>query len=392
MLVFAAIFAAGLSPTYRALSSVPSHIAAPAGHRIDLGRLPGLTLGGPAADAQAVVAPPAGHAPAVVRLFGGPVVKRIDVRSRPARRVVVGGGAVGIDVPLRRPTVIGFVPEAQRPGGRSPAEEAGLRAGDRILAVGRVPVQRGLDLSAAVEEAGRHHRPVLVKLERHGRPLERRLAPVYDVRSGSYRIGVFVRDRLSGIGTMTFADPLSGRWAALGHPIQEPPSGVGGTLLQARVVGLRPGRRGTPGAKVGVVAPSLPEIGRVTRSTPVGVVGTLVLPPFGKIATVAEPDEVHVGPATLYTVLDRGGIEGFRVRIERRLHPRGHTSKALIVRVTDPDLLRRAGGIVQGMSGSPIMQDGRLVGAVTHVFVNDPTRGFAVYAAWMLDETDRQGG
>lgn len=358
-----------------------------------LAAYPGLTLSGTPGHGDFVSVPASGHGRLLVRLFGGPVVKQIDVRAVRERQVVVGGGAVGIDVPLGRPTVVGFsTPAKAQIMWRSPAREAGLRPGDRIVAVGSRPVFGGLDLTAAVDEAGRHHQNVLLRMERNGHPLERRLAPVFDADSGTYRIGVFVRDRVTGVGTITFGDPQKGTWAALGHAVAHERVRGGGELFPARIVGLTPGRRGVPGAKIGVLLPGGEPIGHVTRSTPVGVVGTLSHPPRGQLLPVAEPDEVHTGPATLYTVLERGRIEGLRVLIERKLATRGRTSKAIIVRATDPRLLARAGGIVQGMSGSPIVQDGHVVAAVTHVFVNDPTRGFAVYTAWMLDEADRQGG
>lgn len=393
LLLFAAIFAAGLSPTYQAFSSLPSEVTLPRGHLVRLTPLPGLSLSGTAGHGDVVSVPQSGRGSALVRLFGGPVMKRIRVSAVSERQVVVGGGAIGIDMALGRPTVVGFSAPARNPfPWCSPARDAGLRLGDRIVAVGSTPVFEGLDLTAAVDEAGRHHRAVVLRMERDGHTLERRLAPFYDQGSGTYRIGVYVRDRLTGVGTVTLADPKNGTWAALGHAVAHESLKGDGDLYPASIAGITPGHRGSPGAKIGLLLPGAKPIGHVTGSTPVGVVGTLAHPPRGRMLPVAEPDEVHTGPATLYTVLERGRIEGFRVLIERKLLTRGRTSKALIVRATDPDLLARTGGIVQGMSGSPLVQDHHLVAAVTHVFVNDPTRGFAVYASWMLDAANRQGG
>lgn len=398
LLVFALILAAWLSPTYQDLAALPKHLTLPAGDVLRLGALPGLTLEGEAVSGHALTLPRAGVTTAGVKLWGGPVVKRIHIRAVRRRQVVLGGRAIGVVMPFGAPVVVGYAPlRSEGMFLHSPAAEAGVRLGDRILKIGSVWVHGDRDVVAAVDRTARCRRGVPVRIERNGRPLDRMLDPVYDSKSGAWRIGLFVKDGMSGVGTLTFSLPEERIWAALGHPVLDAPAGAlrGGRIVGADILGVNPGRRGIPGEKIGVLDNSGAILGRIRGNTPVGLVGTVVQPSPGLRVSLGTPDEVHPGAATVYTVLDGVRVRGFQVRIEKKLPVPHPTPKAFILRVTDPELLREAGGIVQGMSGSPIVQNGRLIGAVTHVFVNDPTRGFGVYATWMLDgasQAARKGG
>ena len=392
VLAFCLIFAAWLSPTYQELTRLPGTLTLSVGDRLRMISSPGLTLEGSGHDGTGdvvVARRRAGWSAAGVRLWGGPVVKRIRVQTIPSRKVVLGGSSIGVVMPYGAPVVVGYAPLRER--GllfRSPAHDAGLKLGDRILKIGQEWVHADGDVARAVDRAARLQRVVSVVVERGGQPLERRLDPVYDPRRGSWRIGLFVKDGVSGVGTLTFSVPRSRLWCALGHPVVGTPGGRasrGGRILEADVLGLKAGRRGIPGEKIGLLDNDRPYLGRILESTPVGLVGRLFKEPRGRLVRLGTPDEVHPGPATIYTVLDGHRVENFRVEIERKLPTSRPSAKAFTLRATDPELLRRAGGIVQGMSGSPIVQDGRLVGAITHVFVNDPTRGFGVYALWMLN-------
>jgi stage IV sporulation protein B len=163
-----------------------------------------------------------------------------------------------------------------------------------------------------------------------------------------------------------------------------------GHIVLAGIVAVHQGRRGQPGEKVGVFLPGQDVLGRIERNTPHGIVGVLMRVPDNSLYPAPVPmagaATVREGPAQLLTVVDGQTIESFQVQIQKVWHDRRYEGKGMVVRITDPRLRQITGGIVQGMSGSPVIQDGRLVGAVTHVFVNDPTRGYGVLAQWMWEE------
>lgn len=217
--------------------------------------------------------------------------------------------------------------------------------------------------------------------------------PLYVPSLGRYVLGARVRDGATGIGTLTFAG-AAGIFGALGHPVVDPALGTpvllgDGELLPSVISGMQPSRDGRPGEKVGLLIGGAPPLGGVTANLALGVFGVLSrgVPP-GPVQTavpVALPDQVHPGPAEVLTVVSGREVQAFQVRITAVLPQRQPSAKGLVLRITDRRLLGATGGIVQGMSGSPILQDGRLVGAVTHVFVDDPSRGYGVLAQWMAD-------
>ena len=214
---------------------------------------------------------------------------------------------------------------------------------------------------------------------------------MFDRGQGRPLIGLWVRDGATGIGTLTFSDPAGRRFGALGHQIVDgngrPFRFATGSVVEAFISGVRPGRPGVPGEKIGIFLNEDRRLGTIERNTPLGIFGRLEKVPDGwQVLPVALENEVRPGPARLLTVIRGQQPEAFDVYIER-VWPRGQASdKGVVVRVTDERLLATTGGIVQGMSGSPIVQDGKLAGVVTHVFVNDPTRGYGLFAEWMVRE------
>jgi stage IV sporulation protein B len=386
LLLFLLTSVMALQPSFQAWLSVPGHLAWEAGRpwRPPVPR--GLTVDG---EGEPVVRTET-HA----WRFAGVPVKTALVEPVTSPRVRLGGETIGILLRGGGLVVVGEAAVADADGRRvCPARAAGIRVGDRIVSVDGQEVTRETDVAARVDAAGRRGRALTLGIARRDLRMVRRVRPVYDMEVGRWRIGLFVRDGTSGVGTLTFVDPRSGRWAALGHPVagrDREPVAAQGAITAATVVRIHSGERGVPGQKLGVLDPTV-RLGRVDRNTDVGLMGTVTGDlARGRIVPVAPVAEVHPGPATLWTVLYGQRVEPFRVRIERIVHTARPTSKAFILRVTDGRLIRAAGGIVQGMSGSPITQDGRLVGAVTHVFVNDPTRGFGVFAWWMLEAGGRQ--
>lgn len=354
----------------------------------DAVRLRRLAAGGWATRQVSVEPLRTGRAQLELWLFGVIPFRRLAVDVLPPVAVVPGGHSIGVLVPDGGVRIVGFVPVGDR---TPPAAAAGLAVGDRILRVDGRPVASWDELAARVEQAGAAGRPVRIEVERGGRVFDALVEPVRDPSSGRYLIGVAVREGTTGVGTLTFYDPETRVFTALGHVIvgrdgRTPLDVRGGRIVPAAVVDVRKGRRGDPGEKVGRLETEAAPLGTITRNTDYGIAGLLERWPE-PVPEAAVPigllHEVREGPAQLITVVEGHRRERFDVVIERVLgHHRG--GRNMIVRITDPRLLAATGGIVQGMSGSPILQGGRLVGAVTHVFVNDPTRGYAVSAEWMV--------
>ncbi len=333
---------------------------------------------------------------ATVRAFGFLPLRQVAVQAVPTVDVVPAGQAIGVLMDTSGVLVVG---DAASP---TAAAKAGLRAGDLITAVDGRPVQSKERLAALIQAAGRAGQPVRLEVRRGSGATTIAVMPVRDPRSGRYLIGAWVRDGISGIGTLTFYDPVRRVFAALGHVVADTATGqpypaLTGRIVPAFVSGLSPGRQGDPGEKIGVFNPQAGAWGVISTNTGIGVFGRLLQTPVGGLGAAAVPialeDQIRAGPAEMLTVIAGTRVQRFAIDIVRVVPQGRPESKGLILQVTDPRLLATTGGIVQGMSGSPVLQDGRLVGAVTHVFVNDPTRGYGVLAIWMAEAAGLiQGG
>lgn len=321
------------------------------------------------------------------KLFGF-IPWRTHIHVLPSAKVLVGGEAIGIRLHSLGPIVVGF--RTLSDGTPSPGAKAHVRLGDMILAVNHHQVHSAKDLQFQLGRLNTGELQITVKQGEKQRDIH--------ISSGSHlqrQLGLFVRDRTAGVGTLTYYDPLHKSYGALGHIITDTDTGrpvIGnGFMYDAMITGLKPGLVGDPGEKRGTFLSNTATIGDVCENTPYGVFGKMSSPPKNcgsshRPIEVAFPEQVHEGPAKMYTVLRGQQVEGFDVSIDNVARQNAPSTKSMIIRVTDPTLLAQTGGIIQGMSGSPIVQDGRLVGAVTHVFVSDPTRGYAVFAMWMVRE------
>jgi len=414
----ALIVALALSPPARALWSLPGevHIACGRAARLNVD-IPlwlavrqsrsgvvalGGAAGGVAADAGrwqrvagdtlALRGVQEGDVDLYFRILGLLPVRRVRVSVLPAVAVVPGGHSIGVLLRTAGLVVVGFAAVAAGDDAVSPARDAGVARGDLILAADGHDIETDSELTAAVDAAGRAGRAVVIEVRRGERKLALPVTPRLDGASGAYRIGVYVRDGRAGVGTLTFFDPGTGRYMALGHVVAEgkgetPLDVRQGQIVRAVVSGVRSAQRGQPGEKIGVFVEPQQVVGTIEQNTPFGIVGTLRQnlsnPYYGQTVSIAAAGEVHEGAAEIMTVVDGLRVERFAVRIVRVFPQSLPSAKGMIVRITDQRLLGRTGGIVQGMSGSPIMQDGSLVGAVTHVFVNDPARGYGVFGEWM---------
>jgi len=366
----------------------------------------------------------AGRCSLDLSLFGLFTLKRVavEVVSRPM--VTPGGQSIGILLRTVGVTVVGHAPVEGSDGQvHYPARDAGCRVGDIILKVDGTEVKSSQHVIFLVNRCAREGRAVPLALNRGGQSLLLEINPVFGARERIFQLGLFVRDGAAGVGTLTFYEPESHVFMALGHVISDattnrPLEISDGRVVRAAVAHVRPGKRGEPGEKEGTFVEDQDVVGSITANTEFGLVGVVtaenllaeepsgagsgaadpsvaVPEPTGPAATlpVAMAREVTLGPAEIRTVVNGTRVESFAVEIIRLDTTHGDpTPKGITLRIVDPVLLEATGGIVQGMSGSPIIQNGRLVGAVTHVFVNDPTRGYGVFAEWMLRQAGLMSG
>jgi stage IV sporulation protein B len=209
-------------------------------------------------------------------------------------------------------------------------------------------------------------------------------------------LGIYIEDPAAGVGTLTCYNPISKRFAGLGHRIAEFAGKKGipfeqGEIVLAKISGLRVGTPGQPGEKIGIFNSLVNPLGKIEKNSRFGIYGRL----YGDVYSTELPipaaygSQIKVGPAQIYTVIHGTKIEHFNVEITKVYHQDTPRDKGMVIKVIDPLLLKLTGGIIQGMSGSPIIQDGRFVGAVTHVLVNDPTKGYGVLAEWMINEMNK---
>lgn len=337
-----------------------------------------------------------------VSLFGWLPLTELVVDVVPLVRVYPGGQSIGVLLSSDG-LVISRVSSVVDLEGkeRYPAREGGILPGDILLAVEGIPTRRPEQVSQLINELAVRQRVLTVTVRRGERELELQVEPVkarqtsiFGPSSYTYFLGIQIEDPAAGVGTLSFFDPETGRFGALGHVVTDglgrPVQIASGSIVEASIDSIRYGSRGSPGEKVGFFHGEQDVIGTIDANTPLGIFGqlngTMARSAFSQPIPVAFAHQVKVGPAEMYTVVEGTKIERFSVEIVKVVNQTKPGEKGMVVEVTDERLLRETGGIIQGMSGSPIVQNGMLVGAITHVFVNNPTRGYASFAEWMVYE------
>ena len=300
------------------------------------------------------------------------------------------GQAVGIRLDCDGAVVSALAEISTETGTVCPARDAGICPGDRIIAVNGEEIHSGEEfLEKAAVFSGE---TVELRLVRSGRTMELSVTP----RPGpqGWQLGIWLRSGIQGIGTVTYYDPADGAFGALGHGVSLPEGqGLlpisGGEILSEQVSDVVPGRRGEPGELCGVPAGDAP-LGTVENNTRQGIFGTAQAPLGSRAAVpVASDGEIRPGKAVILSTIDSSGPREFAAEI-LRCDSIGADTRQLTLAVTDPALLSATGGIVQGMSGSPILQDGKLVGAITHVLVGDPSKGYGITMENMLRAAQRE--
>ena len=299
----------------------------------------------------------------------------LPVICRAAEMLVPVGRIIGLQLKSEAVTVAAFDDVLGRE-----AKDAGLRIGDQILSVNGFPIREAEDVAEALE--GRTSVAVTVRRGSKETTME---IPLQTTADGK-RLGVYLRQGIGGIGTITWYDPETGKFGALGHGVSDSSGALlrmtGGSAYDAFVESVKKGKAGAPGQLRGCADSAC---GELLRNTPQGVFGRTSQSWEGAPIPVAAYEEITPGQATIRATVQAGEPQDYSVEI-LKIYPRDRgDGRNLLLKVTDPRLLEATGGIVQGMSGSPILQDGKLIGAVTHVLVNDPTAGYGIFIENMLD-------
>ncbi len=312
-----------------------------------------------------------------------PTSKDEDIRLYP------GGMPFGVKFITEGVLIVGFCNVKTHDSTVNPSMEAGLRQGDLILKINGMEITCATELNKTVEECG--GQPVTLLYNRDGTEYTTTLRPAYSVEEGRYKTGLYVRDSGAGIGTVTFIVPGSYAFAGLGHGICDSDTGKlipmqRGSVVGVTISGVIKGLPGSPGEVKGYFSSG--KTGSLIGNTECGVYGVLTELPKStpsEAIPIGRRAEVKTGKAHIYCTLDSGAVCRYEIEISD-IHRDSLSNKCFTVKITDPALIEKSGGIVQGMSGSPIIQNGKLIGAVTHVLINDPTTGYGIFVENMLNQ------
>ncbi|CQR74072.1 Stage IV sporulation protein B [Sporomusa ovata] len=331
------------------------------------------------------------------KLFGIIPFRSVQVDVLPPIRLIPGGHSIGVVLRSQGVIVVGNSPVLTMQGQyTTPAKDAGIVVGDVIISINGIAVQSDAQVAEIIDESGKNNRNIDILLKRAEGQQHVTVSPVLCNDTKRYRIGLFVRDSAAGVGTLSFYEPDSKTYGALGHIItdsdtNQPIDCDQGKIVLATVSGIQQGKRGHPGEKIGIFIEEDQLLGNIRKNTPFGIYGELntklVNEKYPEAIPIASMSQIQVGPAEMLTVVDDQTIDKFSIEIQKINLQEFPESKGLVIKVTDQRLIEKTGGIVQGMSGSPIIQNGKLVGVVTHVFVHDPTSGYGCFVDWMLMES-----
>lgn len=323
-----------------------------------------------------------------LNLFNLIPLKNIDVNVIPKTTVVPMGNAIGMKLYTAGVLVVGM----SEIEGKKPYENSGIKEGDRIIQINQNQIDNTDDLMKAVNKSDGNN--ISIKYVRDEKTITTSIKPLKN-SSNEYKIGLWVRDAAAGVGTLTFYEPSSGMFATLGHGIMDIDTAelikiANGELVTTNILSINKGTKGNPGEIRGTIEAGH-TIGSISKNTKFGVFGTINKTPYLNTSNtnevqVALREEIKTGKAQIICELENGKKEYYDIEIQRIFISNNKDNKSMLIKVTDKKLLEKTGGIIQGMSGAPIIQSGKFVGAVTHVLVNDPTIGYGVFADIMLKQ------
>jgi len=306
--------------------------------------------------------------------------------------VYLGGDCLGFSLKTKGLLIVGSNYVFTKNGAINPFLNTGLEVGDVIKSINNKEID-GID---ELNDILKHSDGETLKLSvfRNGKTMEFNITPQKDIFSGEYKLGLWIKNNTEGVGTLTFVEDETLRFGSLGHAIYSSNTNLpmqinSGEIYDCNVVGLKKGMDGAPGEIMGAFSKNNP-LGNIDKNCNYGVYGylneTAELLKEKQLIGVGGRTSVKPGKAQIFSSLDGENIVSYDIEIIKANYQSNSNEKSIVFRVVDKDLLNKTGGIIQGMSGSPIVQNNKIIGAVTHVFVNDPTKGFGIYLDWMLLE------
>jgi len=326
-------------------------------------------------------------------LFDKIPLKKVNINVIPKTNVVVLGNTIGLKLYTNGVMVVGMSEVEGRNNKKvKPYKESGIEEGDVIISVNQKEVTCTTDLIENINKCNGEE--VEIKYIRDGEIYTSKIQPI-KTEQNYYKIGFWVRDSAAGVGTISFYEPKTGMFAALGHGLTDIDTGelitiANGNIVTTNVVAMTKGEKGKPGEMKGTLT-SQSDIGDISKNTRFGIFGKLNNISLLNINNedaleVANRDEITEGKAKIICTLNDNKRQEYEIEIQKIFKNNNEDNKSMIIKVTDNDLLDKTGGIIQGMSGSPIVQNNKVIGAVTHVFVTDPTMGYAIFADLMIKQ------
>lgn len=325
-----------------------------------------------------------------ISLMGAIPVKSVRINHQDAPTLIAGGSPFGIKLLMEGVMVTDL---SDISGEICPARLAGIEKGDIITHADDVPLTSNNDLSRVIAESKGD--AITLDFTRNGTEMTAELTPVFSEKEEKWRSGMWVRDSIAGIGTLTFIDKESGKFSGLGHPVCDSDTGElvplhSGEAVPVKITRTQKGKSGSPGCLHGQFI-NLAPYGELTLNSDCGVFGSLGRTATDRLGTPVEyklgyRQDIEIGDAQILSTIDGTEPKTYSISIEEVDYNSNEASKNMVIRITDEELIEQTGGIVQGMSGSPIIQNDRIVGAVTHVFVADSTRGYGIFAENMYDQ------
>lgn len=381
------------------INSIPSNIIIFEGENLNLKIATGLTLASKnsktiltASDINKEKINSEGTNNLNLNLFGTIPVKEVNVNVIPKTMVVPLGNAIGMKLYTKGVLVVGMSQiETDKNEKKKPYENSGIEQGDTILEINNNIVGNTEDLIKEVENSKGN--TINIKYLRDDKTMQTDITPVKS--KNTYKIGLWVRDAAAGVGTLTFYEPSTNLFMALGHGIsdidtEEIVNIANGELVTANIVSITKGRKGYPGEIRGTIDEGK-TIGTIYKNTNFGVYGTVknknyLEADLTQEMEVAPRNEIKEGKAQIICQLENSAKKKYDIEIEKVYINNNQNNKSMLIKITDKELLEKTGGIIQGMSGAPIIQEEKFVGAVTNVLVNDPTQGYGVFADIMIKE------
>lgn len=328
-----------------------------------------------------------------VKLFNLFTIKKIKVQLLTDTNVFVGGDTVGFNLFSDGVICVGSNAVTTSDGVKQPILDSEIHEGDALLEIEDIHIDSIEDIDRIVNLEELKGKELNLKIKRNGEEISTKITPVFDLLTKKYKLGLWVRNNASGVGTLTYIKQNDYRFGAVGHPIVDTSLGNNfvvnsGNIYKCKLLGIKKGEKNSPGEIRSSINLSDDAIGLADTNCKFGVYGNILnksVISAERTASIGGRLSVKLGDAKIYCNVNGKGVKAYDIKIIKANKQNQADDKSMTIKVTDKELIEQTGGIIQGMSGSPIVQNGKIVGAVTHVLLNDPTRGYAVYMDWMIN-------